>query len=76
MDAMARHVEGMLKLQKMGSVTFDYGNNIRTFAFRARSEECVRLPGICAGVHSSAVLRRTRAVPVGGAVGRSGGHCT
>ena len=33
LDTMARHVEGMLKLQKMGSVTFDYGNNIRTFAF-------------------------------------------
>src|SRR6202158_5440205 len=34
LDAMARHVEGMLWLQKMGSVTFDYGNNIRTFAFQ------------------------------------------
>ena len=33
LDTMARHVEGMLKLQKMGSVTFDYGNNIRTFAY-------------------------------------------
>src|SRR5713226_8762028 len=32
MNAIARHVEGMLRLQKMGSVTFDYGNNIRTFA--------------------------------------------
>src|SRR5580765_5713829 len=30
LNAMARHVEGMLRLQKMGSVTFDYGNNIRT----------------------------------------------
>jgi urocanate hydratase len=34
LDAMAKHVEGMLALQKMGSVTFDYGNNIRTFAFQ------------------------------------------
>src|SRR5438067_7328940 len=33
LDAMAAHVEGMLRLQKMGAVTFDYGNNIRTFAF-------------------------------------------
>src|SRR5438552_12804687 len=31
LDAIARHVEGMLALQKMGSVAFDYGNNIRTF---------------------------------------------
>src|SRR5204862_8268969 len=33
LDSIARHVEGMLELQKSGSVTFDYGNNIRTFAF-------------------------------------------
>src|SRR4051794_13506411 len=33
LNAMARHVEGMLALQKSGSITFDYGNNIRTFAF-------------------------------------------
>src|SRR2546430_11256853 len=26
LDAIARHVEGMLRLQKMGAVTFDYGN--------------------------------------------------
>src|SRR5216684_2877718 len=34
LDSIARHVEGMLRLQKMGSVTFDYGNNIRTFAYQ------------------------------------------
>ncbi len=34
LDSIARHVEGMLRLQKMGAVTFDYGNNIRTFAFQ------------------------------------------
>src|SRR3979409_778112 len=32
LDAMARPVEGMLRLRKMGAVTFDYGNNIRPFA--------------------------------------------
>jgi urocanate hydratase len=31
--SIARHVEGMLELQKMGAATFDYGNNIRTMAF-------------------------------------------
>ena len=40
----------------------------------ARSEECVRFSGIRAGVHSSAVLRRARAVPLGGVVGRGVGH--
>src|ERR1700747_3645051 len=29
--AMGEHVQGMLELQKLGAVTFDYGNNIRTF---------------------------------------------
>ncbi|MGH9407723.1 MAG: urocanate hydratase [Terriglobia bacterium] len=32
-DSIARHVTGMLELQKMGSAVFDYGNNIRTMAF-------------------------------------------
>src|SRR6266446_3977969 len=33
MAAIAQHVQAMLDLQKLGAVTFDYGNNIRTFAF-------------------------------------------
>jgi urocanate hydratase len=45
MDAMARHVEGMLRLQKMGSVTFDYGNNIRTFAFQRGVKNAYDFPG-------------------------------
>ena len=31
-QSIARHVTGMLELQKLGAVTFDYGNNIRTQA--------------------------------------------
>jgi urocanate hydratase len=45
LDAMARHVEGMLRLQKMGSVTFDYGNNIRTFAFQRGVKSAYDFPG-------------------------------
>jgi urocanate hydratase len=45
MNAMARHVEGMLRLQKMGSVTFDYGNNIRTFAFQQGVKDAYNFPG-------------------------------
>ncbi|NQZ01868.1 MAG: urocanate hydratase [Bdellovibrionales bacterium] len=30
--SMGRHVEGMLEMQKKGSITFDYGNNIRAMA--------------------------------------------
>jgi len=45
LDAMARHVEGMLRLQKMGSITFDYGNNIRTFAFQRGVKNAYDFPG-------------------------------
>jgi urocanate hydratase len=45
LDAMARHVEGMLRLQTMGAVTFDYGNNIRTFAFQRGVKNAYDFPG-------------------------------
>jgi urocanate hydratase len=45
LNAIARHVEGMLLLQKMGSVTFDYGNNIRTFAFQQGVKNAYDFPG-------------------------------
>ena len=45
LDAIARHVEGMLRLDKMGSVTFDYGNNIRTFAFQRGVKNAYDFPG-------------------------------
>ncbi|MDR3653332.1 MAG: urocanate hydratase [Paludibacter sp.] len=32
LKSMARHVGFMLEMQKLGSVTFDYGNNLREFA--------------------------------------------
>src|SRR6202162_4824414 len=45
LDSMARHVEGMLALQKMGAVTFDYGNNIRTFVFQQGVKNAYDFPG-------------------------------
>jgi urocanate hydratase len=45
LESMARHVEGMLRLQKMGAVTFDYGNNIRTFAFQQGVKDAYDFPG-------------------------------
>ncbi|HLX86410.1 MAG TPA: urocanate hydratase [Terriglobales bacterium] len=45
LDAMAKHVEGMLRLQEMGSVTFDYGNNIRTFAYQRGVKNAYAFPG-------------------------------
>jgi len=41
----------------------------------ARGEKRIRLPRICARIYSSAILRRARAVPVGGAFWRGFGHC-
>jgi urocanate hydratase len=45
LDSIARHVEGMLALQEMGAVTFDYGNNIRTFAFQQGVKNAYDFPG-------------------------------
>jgi urocanate hydratase len=45
LESIAAHVRGMLDLQRMGAVTFDYGNNIRTQAFRQGVTEAYRIPG-------------------------------
>jgi urocanate hydratase len=45
LDAIASHVRGMLALQKMGAVTFDYGNNIRTFAAQRGVTNAYDFPG-------------------------------
>ncbi|MBC7911941.1 MAG: urocanate hydratase, partial [Pyrinomonadaceae bacterium] len=44
-ESMARHVEAMLALQKSGAVAFDYGNNIRKFAFDAGCADAFNIPG-------------------------------
>ena len=44
-ESICRHVEGMLDLQKLGSVTFDYGNNIRTMAFEHGVSNAYDFPG-------------------------------
>jgi urocanate hydratase len=45
LSAMAEHVRGMLSLQKLGAITFDYGNNIRTFAFQEGVADAYSFPG-------------------------------
>ena len=44
-ESMARHVDAMLQLQKSGSIAFDYGNNIRKFAFDAGCTDAFDIPG-------------------------------
>ncbi len=43
--SMARHVGAMLELQKRGAVTFDYGNNLREFAFHGGEKNAFHFPG-------------------------------
>ncbi|NQV37778.1 MAG: urocanate hydratase [Candidatus Marinimicrobia bacterium] len=43
--AMAEHVEGILKLKDMGSICFDYGNNLRGQAKKAGVTNAFTYPG-------------------------------
>jgi len=45
LESMAAHVRGMLELKRMGSVTFDYGNNIRAQARLAGVNDAFEIPG-------------------------------
>jgi urocanate hydratase len=45
MESMAVHVRAMLDLQRMGAVTFDYGNNIRQQAFGQGVTDAFDFPG-------------------------------
>jgi urocanate hydratase len=44
-ESMARHVRLMLQFQEMGSITFDYGNNLRAGAQEAGVENAFDFPG-------------------------------
>ena len=44
-ESMRKHVELMLELQKMGAITFDYGNNIRARAKEYGLENAFDFPG-------------------------------
>jgi urocanate hydratase len=43
--SMVVHVDAMLALQRAGSIAFDYGNNIRRFAFDAGCANAFEIPG-------------------------------
>jgi urocanate hydratase len=45
LDSMKKHVELMLKLQQKGSVTFDYGNNLRGQAYARGLKNAFDFPG-------------------------------
>lgn len=43
--SMAKHVRGMLDMQKRGAITFDYGNNLRARALEAGVKNAFDFPG-------------------------------
>jgi urocanate hydratase len=45
LNSMARHVGFMLEMQKRGSITFDYGNNLREFAFQGGEKNAFNFKG-------------------------------
>ena len=45
LKSMARHVNLMLKLKSLGSITFDYGNNLREFAKQGGAEDAFNFNG-------------------------------
>jgi urocanate hydratase len=45
LDSMARHVEAMLRFQRLGAEVFDYGNNLRQRAFDHGLQEAFNFPG-------------------------------
>ncbi len=45
MESMVIHVRAMLEMQKMGSVVFDYGNNLRGQALAAGETHALDFPG-------------------------------
>jgi len=44
-ESMGVHVRAMRDLQKLGAVTFDYGNNIRAQAVKAGVDDAFEIPG-------------------------------
>ena len=54
--------------------SFDYGNNLRGQAKKAGVEDAFGDRRLRAALHPPALLRGEGAVPMGGALGRSGGH--
>jgi urocanate hydratase len=44
-ESIAKHMKAMLEMKKMGSVAFDYGNNIRGQAKKAGVEDAFLIPG-------------------------------
>ena len=60
--------------RRAGAEAFDYGNALRGLAAEHGDDDAFAYPGFVPGLHPAAVLRGQGPVPLGRAVGRSGGH--
>lgn len=43
--SMAKHVEALLEMKRLGAIVFDYGNNLRAFAAQGGAHEAFTIPG-------------------------------
>ena len=66
-ESMGTHVRAMLRFLTLGSITFDYGNNIRGQAVNAGVSNAFDIPGFV-------LLRRERPLPVGRALRKPRRH--
>ena len=71
---MAKHVEYLLRFKAHGPAGIRLRQQHAAGGAGRGRRARLRYPGLRAGVHPPAVLPRHRAVPLGGAVGRPGGH--
>ena len=72
--SMAEHVRAMLAYRACRRSDRRLRQQHPPDGARGGRRRRVRLPGLRAGLYPAAVLPRRRPVPLGGAVGRSGGH--
>ena len=73
-DSMAEHVRAMLDFTRWASRRSTTATTSARWRKEEGVDECLRFPGLRAGLHPAAVLPWHRPVPLGGAVGRSRGH--
>ena len=75
LDSMVEHVRAMLAYQKDGTVTFDYGNNLRgQVADRRGMTEAFQIRGFVPLFIRPLFCKGSGPVPLGGAVGQSARH--
>ncbi len=72
--SMAEHVRAMLAFHACRRADRRLRQQHPPDGARGGRRRRLRFPGLRAGLYPAAVLPRRRAVPLGGAVGRSGGH--